>query len=145
MIEIITSKDIENMYLTNDSGVFTPLFTYKLYNEETDSYVGFEITKTAEEVYQEWLKQKDLPPQPSEMELLKQKLVSLEEQQTVLKEKQALFEASQTTQDLLIDDIVFEVIPSLESQIATNNQNGEVAVLINKHIEKITKIGRAHV
>ena len=122
MIEIITSKDIENMYLTNDSGIFTPLFTYELYNEETDTYVGFKITKTAEQVYQEWLEQKDLPPKPSEMEIIKQKVFLLEE--------------SQQVQDLLIDDIVFEVIPTLESQIGSQSST----TVLNNKLSSLNKI-----
>lgn len=70
MMELVTIKDVESMYLETEHGIFTPLYTYENYEPETETYQGFEITKTAEEVYKEWLENKDKPqlPQPTPLE-----------------------------------------------------------------------------
>ena len=70
MMELITSKDVESMHLETEHGIFTPLYTYESYDPKTETYQGFEITKTAEEVYKEWLENKDKPqlPQPTPLE-----------------------------------------------------------------------------
>lgn len=62
MIEIITSKDIESMYLETEDGTFTPMYEYESYDSETETYQGFKVIKTAEEAYQEWLYNKENPP-----------------------------------------------------------------------------------
>lgn len=74
MMELITNKDIQKMYLETEHGIFTPLYTYESYDPETETYQGFEITKAAEEVYKEWLENKDKPvvQEPTEIELLQQ-------------------------------------------------------------------------
>lgn len=74
MIEVITSKDIESMYLETEHGVFTPLYDYETYNTQTDTYEGFRVIKSAEEAYREWLENKDKPmvEEPTEIETLKQ-------------------------------------------------------------------------
>lgn len=74
MIELITSKDIDGMYLKNEHGTFTPIYDYETYDNETDTYQGFKVIKTAEEVYNEWLENKDKPPveEPTEVEVLQQ-------------------------------------------------------------------------
>lgn len=74
MMELITLKDVENMYLETEHGLFTPLYTYEKYDIETETYQGFNITKSAEEVYNEWLENKDKPviQQPTEVEVLQQ-------------------------------------------------------------------------
>ena len=121
MIEITTSEDIKNMYLVKDECVFTPLFIYGDYNSETDTYTDFKIIKTAEQVYQEWLEQKDLPPQPDKIEILDKRVAKLINGQMKMEKRQQEIEESQLVQDMLIDDIVFEVIPTLEQQINVNN------------------------
>ncbi len=72
MIEIITGKDVQDMYLETEYGTFTPIYEYEHYDQETDSYTGFKVIKTAEEVYNEWLfnKEHPSPPTPNEMEVL---------------------------------------------------------------------------
>ena len=81
MIEVITNKDIENMYLETEHGTFTPMYIYETYDMETETYQGFEITKTAEEVYNEWLENKDKPvntiPESTEQD---KRMDSLEEE-----------------------------------------------------------------
>lgn len=71
MIEIITGKDVQDMYLETEYGTFTPIYEYEHYDQETDSYTGFKVIKTAEEVYNEWLfnKEHPSPPTPNEMEV----------------------------------------------------------------------------
>lgn len=49
-------------------------------------------------------------PQPSEIDLLKSEITQMKEVQSQLQE-------TQITQGLIIDDLVFEVIPTLETQI----------------------------
>lgn len=78
MIEIITSQDVRNLYIDTEHGKFTPLYEYDDYNADTDTYTNFRVIKTAEEVYQEWLETKDLPPQPTEMEVLTARVDDLE-------------------------------------------------------------------
>lgn len=56
-----------NCYITTDEMIFTPQF---------DS--SGTITKTGEQAYNEWLINKDKPPQPSETDLLKAKIAMLE-------------------------------------------------------------------
>ena len=72
MIEIITGQDVRDMYLETEHGTFTPIYEYEHYDQETDSYTGFKVIKTAEEVYNEWSDNKDRPPivEPDKMEVL---------------------------------------------------------------------------
>lgn len=59
----MTNLELEKMYIKKDDITFTPRFTFKdyVYDSvlEDYRYIGFTITKTAEEVYQEWLKKKE--------------------------------------------------------------------------------------
>lgn len=60
----------------------------------------------------------------------------LEEDSTqVLRQEINNLKESQQVQDFLIDDIVFEVIPNLESQIAPTGKQNEVIALINKKLK----------
>lgn len=79
MIEIITGQDVRDMYLETEHGTFTPIYEYEHYDQETDSYTGFKVIKTAEEVYSEWLDNKDRPPivEPSKMEVLQRQIDEL--------------------------------------------------------------------
>lgn len=72
MKEIITIKDIESMFLETEHGIFTPLYEYETFDIETETYQGFKVVKTAEEVYKEWLENKDKPvvQEPTEIEAL---------------------------------------------------------------------------
>ena len=66
---------------------------------------------------------KPKPPVPNEMEVLKVKVMALEE--------------SQTGQDCIIDDLIFEVIPMLEQQINVNNtQPIQLASVISNKLIK---------
>lgn len=79
----------------------------------------------------EWIDTDPLPPvevepsQPTELELIKQELETL-------KLQQASFDEIQTVQAMLIDDLVFEVIPSIEQQV----QQGVEGVTLNNMISR---------
>lgn len=64
----------ENCFVTDDEMIFTPLFN------ETG-----EITKTGEQVYTEWLENKDKPVEPEITD--KEKIQALEEQVVVLNDE----------------------------------------------------------
>lgn len=60
----MTSKELENLYLMTEYGVFTPNYTYDdyiiKYDEKTgdiikEEYTNLVVHKTAQEVYEEWL------------------------------------------------------------------------------------------
>lgn len=59
MSEIITLQDLNEMCLDTEHGVFTPMYEYDLYDNETQTYQGFKLVKTAEQVYSEWLESKN--------------------------------------------------------------------------------------
>ncbi len=79
--EKITNAELDAMTLENGT---TPLFIHERYDQETETYINLEIKKTADEVYQEWLENKNNPPkkEPTETELLQKQL--LETQKLVL-------------------------------------------------------------
>lgn len=105
-----------------DGITFTPQYTCSdmviIYNEQNEivdyELVDFELIRTAEEVSQ--LEPNN--PQPSKIEILEKKVTALEE--------------SQTVRDMLIDDLVFEVIPSVEAQV----QQGVEGVTLNNMISR---------
>ena len=45
--------------------LFTPQYTFKEYDSENEEYTGLEIIRTAEEVYQEWLENKEKATEPA--------------------------------------------------------------------------------
>lgn len=61
----MTEKQLKQHYLDTQHGIFTPIYTYEdfIFNEEKEEYeyIGLVITKTAKEVYDEWLVNKDKP------------------------------------------------------------------------------------
>lgn len=87
-MNIITGKDIQDLYIDTEHGIFTPLYTYESYDPETDTYQGFEIKKTARDVYDEWLENKDKPQikEPTDIELLQKENENLKGQISELKE-----------------------------------------------------------
>ena len=99
-------------------GYYKPTF-----NEETQEWREGATQEEIEEIKRQ--EEESRPPQePNKIEILEGKMAALEE--------------SQLSQDTLIDDIIFEVIPSLETQIASSTTNpGEVATLLNKNIKKL--------
>lgn len=120
----ITQSELDLMKKEDGS---PPNYTYEDYiinrDEKTgeiieEYYTNLTIHMTADEAYQKWLETKDLPPVPNEMEVLKARVDVLEE--------------SQTVQDMLIDDLVFEVIPSIEQQV----QQGVEGVTLNNMISR---------
>lgn len=115
--------------ITKDGVTFTVRYECSdiitIYDKEgnvTDyELVDFNLINTPEEVSN----LKPTKPQPTELELIKQELETL-------KLQQASFDESQTVQDMLIDDLVFEVIPSIEQQV----QQGVEGVTLNNMISR---------
>ncbi|MBN1052189.1 hypothetical protein DV092_09060 [Clostridium botulinum] len=72
--EKITKSEIDSMTLENGT---TPNYTYEKYDIATETYINLEIKKTADEVYQEWLDNKNKPPkkEPTEVEQLQKQLL----------------------------------------------------------------------
>lgn len=77
----LRQSELEKLNIETKDGVFTPVYVYeeiKLIHENDEAvdyeYINFEIKMTAEENYNEWLKNKDKLPEVTEMELLKTKL-----------------------------------------------------------------------
>ena len=76
------NSELQKMKIQTEQGVFFPAYTYSnkidIKNKDGEvvdyEYVDFILYKTAEEVYQEYLN--PLPPEPTEMDLMKQKLES---------------------------------------------------------------------
>lgn len=74
----MTEQQLKDLYIQAEHGTFTPIYTYDdfVFNEETEEYeyIGLVIQKTAQEVYEEWLANKENPllPQPSKIDLLEQ-------------------------------------------------------------------------
>lgn len=71
---------LENLNIETNEGIFTPVYVYEeikpIYeNDEVVDYeyIGFEMKMTAEENYNEWLKNKDKPPvsEPTEIDQLR--------------------------------------------------------------------------
>lgn len=82
--EKINKQEIDNM--TREDGI-TPNYTYEDYvltrDKETSEileeyYVNLTIHMTADEVYEKWLVDKDKPPMPDKMEVLKARVDGLE-------------------------------------------------------------------
>ena len=78
-----------------------------------------------EEEIKQWEEENKPLQEPTELELIKQELETL-------KLQQASFDESQKVQDMLIDDLVFEVIPSIEQQV----QQGVEGVTLNNMISR---------
>lgn len=78
----MTEQQLKELYIQTEHGTFTPIYTYEdfILNEETEEYeyIGLEIIKTAQDVYEEWLESKDKPI--VEEKTLEEKVNALEEQ-----------------------------------------------------------------
>ncbi|MGL5329085.1 MAG: hypothetical protein ACRDD7_07445 [Peptostreptococcaceae bacterium] len=74
----MTRKQLEDLFLIVNDIVYTPIYSYDdfIFNEETQEYeyINLVIYKTAQEVYDEWLSNKDKP-----IEQLKDKISILED------------------------------------------------------------------
>lgn len=58
----MTREELEQQYIKRNGNTFTPLYTVeevRLKNGDVD--FNYTVTTTAEQVYQEWLEQKDKP------------------------------------------------------------------------------------
>lgn len=93
---VMTTQDIENSTTVGfNVGYVKPKF-----NEELQEW----FEGATEEEIKQWQEENKPVLEPNEVEILKSEIETLKE--------------SQQVQDFLIDDIVFEVIPSLEQQIS---------------------------
>ena len=78
-------SEVDKLNIQKPEGIFTPNYSYAeclvIKNEDGEvidyEYVDFILNKTAEEVYQEYLNPPS--PQPTEMDLMKQELVNVQE------------------------------------------------------------------
>ena len=106
----MTESELKELYLETTYGTFTPLYTYEdfIFNEKKQEheYVDLVITKTAEEVYQEWLANKDKPPivEPDKMEVLNEQVVALEKENKLLKSQvEVLSQTSDFHEELIVE------------------------------------------
>ena len=120
---------VEFVVLNQDK---TPQY-YELKDGETIIEIDWQIANSMNKPQwngEAWVETETLPPQeiepqePSKIEILEGKVTALEE--------------SQQVQDFLIDDLVFEVIPTLEQQIdlGTSPAQDVTGVLSNRLINK---------
>ncbi|MBY6778605.1 hypothetical protein HYH39_06575 [Clostridium botulinum] len=78
---IVTEKEYQEMWKEFDGLIYTPLVNYikeeSIINGNNIIVCKYEILKTADEVYQEWLENKDKPPEkePNEVEQLQKQLL----------------------------------------------------------------------
>lgn len=99
MMNISNSKFEAEYILSNEHGKFHPVYVFDdfTFNEaiEEYEYIGLVITKTAQEVYDVWLANKDKPiePQLSQMEVLEQKVAELKEENKLLHQENKLLHA----------------------------------------------------
>ena len=98
-------KDGVNYYATYSCDDIIPIMSGD--NIVDYEIVNYKFLKTGKQNYEDMMRQQILPQKPTKIEVLEQKVLDIEQ--------------SQLVQDMLIDDIVFEVIPTLESQINVNN------------------------
>lgn len=82
-MKVLVSDFEKNFIIENEHGKFHPIYTFDnfVFNEEFEEYeyVGLIVTKTAEEMYKEWLESKDKPTTPQLTEQDK-KINALEEE-----------------------------------------------------------------
>ena len=88
---IVSKKELENLYFKAEGIVFAPK-TKLIQNQENGKInYSYEILKTAEEVYQEWLenKNKSVIKEPTEQEKLNSQLLksNLEFQKALTEQK----------------------------------------------------------
>lgn len=89
----MTREQLEQQYLVVDGSTFTPRYEYietEAPKEDgtVEKVFNYTITATAEEVYQEWIEQKNATPQPSKLDLLKQQVINLQAYEVEKVEKQ---------------------------------------------------------
>ena len=84
-------KELEKLYLKNSDGVFPPKYTYKEIETSNGKDFIYTITQSADEVYQEYLENKDKPieKEPTEQEKLNAQLLksNLEFQKMLTEQK----------------------------------------------------------
>lgn len=83
-MKILASEFESNFILENEHGKFHPMYTFDdfVFNKEFEEYeyVGLVVTKTAEQMYLDWLENKDkihLKQQTEEQKLLTEIIISM--------------------------------------------------------------------
>ena len=82
----MTISELKKMDIITSHGIFSPIYTCESYDIETETYKGFEIIKTAEEFYQEWLENKDKQIDISSEATTEERITKLEEEKSILAE-----------------------------------------------------------
>ena len=80
----MTQIELENMRIETEHGIFTPTYEYEDFDIVTQTYENFKIVKTADEVYQEYLENKDKPVEPQ---------LTVEEEIKALKEENSILQS----------------------------------------------------
>lgn len=72
----MTQEELKRLYLETEHGTFTPMYTYDEYDQETSRYTNLIIQKSSQEVYDEWLANKDNPltPTPDKTEIWQEQM-----------------------------------------------------------------------
>lgn len=80
----MTQIELEGLYITTEHGTFTPNYTYDDYIIERDEayYVNLIIHKMAQQVYDEWLYNKD--KSPTEVPTTEEQIQALEKENAQL-------------------------------------------------------------
>lgn len=110
LYEKITQIELDLMKKEDGS---PPNYTYEDYiinrNEETgeileEYYTNLTIHMTADEAYEKWLADKDKPPVPDEMEVLKNEVIKLEKEKKLLKAQvEVLSQTSDFHEELIVE------------------------------------------
>ena len=60
--EKMAVEEFEKLFIETEQGVFMPKYEYEEFDSEKQEYINLEITKTAQEIYEDFLKRKPLEP-----------------------------------------------------------------------------------
>lgn len=92
---------MDNDFIDTEHGRFSARYDYENYDEE----IGLIMIKTAEEVYQEWLANRDKPiEEPSKMEVLEEEVSGLRQENKLLKAQvEALSQTSDFHEELIVE------------------------------------------
>lgn len=107
----MTENQLKELYLDTEHGTFTPNYAYDdfILNEETEEYeyIGLVIHKSAQEVYDEWLENKDKPVEPpvDQMEILQSEVAELGEYVLTLEMKNLELEETSTLNSEYVLDL----------------------------------------
>lgn len=85
----------ENLYEMNLADGTSPSFTFEDFDSETNEYINLTIHKTAQEVYDEWLDNKDKPSEPTDSDkisILEEEILMILEQNVDLEYRLLILE-----------------------------------------------------